>query len=110
MYPNPPRQATLQKCNARYRIFRWLVSMLLAALTVGWVAFSSRSRALRDTLKGHQGRVMCLAFSSDGRTLATGGEDRTVRLWDLPSGKPRAILKEHTDKVVAVVFSPDSRL
>jgi WD40 repeat protein len=51
-----------------------------------------------------------LAFAPDGQTLATSGEDGTVRLWDLATGKRRAILRGHTDNVVGVAFSPDSKL
>jgi WD40 repeat protein len=61
----------------------------------------------------HPGGVLSVAFSPDGRTLATGCADRLVRLWDLadpaavaPLGEP---LQGHGDYVRSVAFSPDGR-
>src|SRR5205814_105388 len=49
-----------------------------------------------------QGFLFGVAFSPDGRTLATGGEDGTVALWDLPSGKELARLAGHRSHVKEV--------
>jgi WD40 repeat protein len=43
----------------------------------------------------------------DGKWLLTGGEDKTIRLWDLETGKEVRRFEGHTDKVRAVAFSPD---
>jgi WD40 repeat protein len=51
-----------------------------------------------------------LSFSPDGRTLAIGGHDRCVRLWDVPTGVRRAILRGHRDWITSLAFSPDGRM
>ena len=56
----------------------------------------------RVSLWGHQGPVYALDFSPDGQTLATGGDDGTVRLWDLSTRQVRATLKGHKGPVWSV--------
>jgi WD40 repeat protein len=60
------------------------------------------------TLIGHGGKVTTTAVAPDGRTAVTGSDDRTVRLWDLDSGRVLATLV-HDAPLVAVRFAPDGR-
>ena len=62
------------------------------------------------TLKGHSGRVHSIAFSPDGKCLASGSQDQTIKLWDTATGTELLTLKGHSSGVVSVAFSPDGKL
>jgi WD40 repeat protein len=59
---------------------------------------------------GHSEGVTAVAFSSDGALLASGSDDKTIKLWDLASGRELRTLSGHTFSVAALAFSPDGKL
>jgi WD40 repeat protein len=60
-------------------------------------------------LKGHSNPVSSVAFSNDGRLLASGGGDMLVKVWDVQNGTELRSLRGHSDWVSSVAFGPDSR-
>jgi WD40 repeat protein len=65
---------------------------------------------LLEVLRGHDDVVFSLAWRPDGKQLASGSFDKTVRLWDVAAGKAVKTFDGHSDFVYAVAFSPDGKL
>jgi eukaryotic-like serine/threonine-protein kinase len=82
---------------------KWLAAAGDGTIQVWDVAAGSE----RLTLRGHVGTVWRIAFTPDGRRLASAGNDRTVRLWDMFSGEETLTLRGHSGEVMGVAFSPD---
>ena len=51
---------------------------------------------------GHTGKLSAVAVSADGKLLATGGDDNSVRLWDLTTAKELFVMNGHTAEVTAL--------
>ncbi|NES69823.1 MAG: hypothetical protein F6K24_33725, partial [Okeania sp. SIO2D1] len=69
-----------------------------------------RTGQLLAELKGHISPINNVAFSPDGKILASGSWDETVRLWDVASGKQIQVLQENIKRVETVAFSQDGKI
>src|SRR5205807_3811124 len=59
------------------------------------------------TFSGHSKLVQCVAFSPNGKTLASGGGDSSVKLWDVTNRRLMATLSAHPGRVAGLAFSND---
>ncbi|MGH9907919.1 MAG: eIF2A-related protein [Pyrinomonadaceae bacterium] len=62
-----------------------------------------------STLAGHNNFVMRMAFSPDGRLLASGGFDNTIKIWDVNTGRQLRSFVGHAGSITALDFTPDGK-
>ncbi|MFW9264298.1 protein kinase domain-containing protein [Nostoc sp. CALU 546] len=65
--------------------------------------------SLANTLQGHENSVLSVAISPDGKTIASSGDDRKIKLWNLATGSPISSFNTYSQQVNAVVISPDGK-
>jgi WD40 repeat protein len=98
---NPGLALTLlddqDRCPARLRDFTW-----------GY--FHGRAKNDRATIAAHSGRVNAVAWSPDGKAIASCGQDGFVKMWDAESGKEIASLVAHAGGATAIAFSARGEL
>ncbi|MES2460178.1 MAG: AAA-like domain-containing protein [Armatimonadota bacterium] len=87
---------------------QWLVTKGIPIREGGNIIVQNlRDSRLSFPLYGHKPHVTSGAFSPDGRLLATGSWDKTVRVWDMSSQKTIHVLRGHKSMVQAIAFAPD---
>jgi len=79
-------------------------ALALRAMTAALV-----TSQVRAVLRGHDDRVLCVDWSSDGRRLATASHDRTARVWDAKAGTELVVLRGHDAAVWGVTWSPEGQ-
>jgi WD40 repeat protein len=57
--------------------------------------------------RAEQGALLALALAPDGQSLATGGSEKVVRLWQTSNGRLKAELARHDDWVAGLAFTPE---
>ena len=62
-----------------------------------------------QTLHGHSGGVVSVSWSLDGKRLASGGTDNTVKVWETANGLETLTLRGHTSSAQSVTWSPDGK-
>jgi len=119
---NPPPQDSLQwhlpegaksrlgKGTAYHVVYSPNGTLLAVASSIGiWIHDAQTGQGI-DLLIGHAASVRSVAFSLDGRTLASGSKDNTIRLWDMQTRTLRKTLIGHTGEVSNVAFSADGKI
>jgi WD40 repeat protein len=84
-----------------------LIVICLSPASSSWSL--AQEPKLQATLHGHTGEVWAVAFSADGKTLASGSTDSTVKLWEVGPGKVRTTIKDTRDAIESVALSPDGK-
>ncbi|MFX1258959.1 MAG: ATP-binding protein, partial [Promethearchaeota archaeon] len=74
-----------------------------------WINKPRKLDPCLSTFTGHTQTVNAIAFSPDGKTIATGSWDKTIRLFDVTILKEKAILKGHTSRIEDLIFTQDGK-
>ena len=90
------------------------IQLIVIVCFVGYASFNSLDTNIENanlfaTLTTHSDPVMSIVFSSDGKTLASGSWDNTIKLWDLETKTVITTLSGHSNNVNSLALSPDGK-
>jgi WD40 repeat protein/serine/threonine protein kinase len=106
--PNATERRQSQRLNLAYRPDGWQLAVTSATDDAIRLVKPITGQVVH-TLNEHVGSVRAVAYSPDGKQLASAGADRTVRLWDVATGRLLHTFHGHSEEVWCVAFSPDGR-
>src|ERR1019366_332578 len=84
------------------------LAIIAVAVACGLPLSGQESKSVR-ILFGHSDTVFCVAFSPDGKTIASCSQDKTTKLWDVATGKITKTFDGHASTVLSLAFSPDGK-
>src|SRR6266849_1082838 len=87
--------------------FKFLLAASLLLLVAPATDLAQKPELVVQT--GHSQNVTSVSFSPDGKTLASGSYDNTVKLWDVSTGAELRTLEGLSQNVTSVSFSPDGK-
>jgi mono/diheme cytochrome c family protein len=91
-------------------VFQDAFPALARRLITARLELAAKTATIEPAFVGHTATVNAIAFSPDGRQAASGGDDRTIRLWEIPTGKSLGRLEGDSAEIYALAFSADGKL